>query len=122
MSNYLLERRKQKLGIVTVTKEELKKVVAPVKKTKIKPRSKKLTKEMVKYNKEVKIFLAENPVCPVTGGKATQVHHKKGRIGKLLMDKRFWLAVSDEGHRKIELNPEWAKEMGYSISRLKKAA
>jgi hypothetical protein len=28
------------------------------------------------------------------------------------------LPVSDEGYRKIELNPEWAKEMGYSLSRL----
>ncbi len=64
--------------------------------------------------------------------KATQVHHKKGKgfgffdewaeeheITKL-NDERFWLAVSQDGHRKIEDNPEWAYKMGFSILRLKK--
>jgi hypothetical protein len=42
----------------------------------------------------------------------------KGRIGDLLTDRRYMLPVSDRGHKKIELNPDWAKEMGYSLSRL----
>lgn len=50
---------------------------------------------------------------------ATEVHHKKGRATKeLLLDEEFWLPVSREGHVKIELNPEWAKEQGFSLSRL----
>lgn len=64
-------------------------------------------------------FLQENPQCAVyPSEKATQVHHKKGRIGKLLTDVRYFLPVSDRAHREIELNPEWAKKMGYSLSRL----
>ena len=33
----------------------------------------------------------------------------------LYLDKRFWLAVSASGHRKIESEPEWAYEQGFSI-------
>lgn len=60
----------------------------------------------------------EGKRCPITGGKATEVHHMKGREGALLNDTKYWLAVSREGHIRIENNPEWAKEMGYSLSRL----
>lgn len=64
--------------------------------------------------------------------KATQVHHKKGRgFGFadawakehdicLLNDERYWLAVSADGHDKINNNTEWALEMGFSVLRLKK--
>ena len=51
--------------------------------------------------------------------KAEEVHHKRGRIGDLLLDETHWLAVSRKGHVKIEMNPRWAKEMGFSESRLK---
>lgn len=62
---------------------------------------------------------------------ATQIHHKAGKVGYIdewarergitaLMDKRYWLPVSMEGHSKIELNPDWAKEMGFSVDRLTK--
>ena len=66
-------------------------------------------------------FLAqpENQKCPVTGEQATEIHHKAGRCGDLYLDTNYWLAVSRNGHIKIENSPEWAKEMGYSISRLK---
>lgn len=116
---YLEQRRKQKLGIVT--SETVKQIVAP-KKTKIKQRSKKMQKDMILYGKLRKQFLKDNPICPITGEKTTDVHHKKGRLGKLLLDTKFWLAVSRKGHKRIEENPEWAKEMGYSLSRLNEAA
>ncbi|MCZ2084847.1 MAG: hypothetical protein LC112_11295 [Flavobacteriales bacterium] len=86
----------------------------------IERRSKRRKIQELQYNADVKIFLAkpENKFCPVTGKETNQVHHKKGRIESLLLDQRFWLAVSDDGHREIELNPDWAKEKGYSLSRL----
>jgi hypothetical protein len=111
--SYLLERMNKKLGIVTTEK------VAP---KKISTRSKKMQKNMVLYGKLRKQFLKDNPICPITGEKTTDVHHKKGRLGKLLLDTRFWLAVSRKGHKRIEVNPEWAKQMGYSLSRLNKRA
>lgn len=84
----------------------------PIKKT-----SDKRAKENKSYLTLREVFLKDK-FCPITGQIATQIHHKKGRIGSLLCDVRYWLAVSDEGHKKIELNPIWAKEQGYSLSRL----
>lgn len=85
-------------------------------------RSKKRETQEKLYSQLRKAYLAkpENKTCPITKQPSTEVHHKKGRIGDLLLDTRYWLAVSREGHRKIEENPEWAKEMGYSLSRLEK--
>jgi len=73
-----------------------------------------------KYTIERLRFLAqpENQKCPVTGKQTTDIHHMKGRIGSLLLDTRFWIAVSREGHKQIEENPEWAKENGYSQNRV----
>lgn len=85
--------------------------------------SKKRKLEFPIYSVNRKIYLnrPENRWCPVFPSKrAIEVHHKKGRIGSLYLDERYWLAVSDQGHKKIELNPKWAKEKGYSLSRLAK--
>ena len=82
----------------------------------IRHRSKKRSKQEREYNiKRVKFL--EGKTCPVTGQPATEIHHMKGRIGELLNDERYWLAVSREGHAWIELNPEEAKEKGWSLNR-----
>lgn len=44
-------------------------------------------------------------------------HHRKGRIGKLLYDVRFFLAVCQEHHDKIHREPKWAYEQGYLVLR-----
>jgi uncharacterized protein YifE (UPF0438 family) len=74
------------------------------------------------YLKVRKKFLEKNPVCDFEGcwKKSTEVHHKKGRIGKLLTDDKHFMAVCPAHHRWIEKNPHSAKEKGYSESRLKK--
>ena len=41
----------------------------------------------------------------------------RGRLGDLLVDPRFFLGVCRRCHDRIELNPAWAHEMGYSVSR-----
>jgi hypothetical protein len=84
----------------------------------IKKESDKRRKQNKEYLKIRAQFLKDNPKCAVTGKEATEVHHKKGRTGNLLTDVRYFLPVSREAHQKIELNPDWAKEQGYSLSRL----
>lgn len=60
----------------------------------------------------------ENQMCRVYPWlEATDIHHMKGKIEDLLLDQRWWLPVSRLAHDKIELNPDWAKENGYSIDR-----
>lgn len=58
-------------------------------------------------------------VCPIYPHLPVKdIHHTKGRTGDLLMNTDYWLAVSRKGHIKIELNPQWARENGYSLERL----
>ena len=74
------------------------------------------------YSIRRKIFLTANPMCQAhligCQNVASQVHHKKGRIGKLLLNMTWWLAVCDSCHHWIENHPEEAKEKGFSLSRL----
>lgn len=71
----------------------------------------------------------DNQICPIKGTLTTDVHHKMGRVGfadewarlnniPLILDTRFWIALSREGHIQVEENPNWAKENGYSLNRL----
>lgn len=83
---------------------------------KIKPLSKKRDDQNKVYLTLRDVFL-KGKICPITGDVATEIHHRKGRIGPLLTDVRFFLAVSREGHWLIENSPLWAKQMGYSLER-----
>lgn len=96
-----------------------------------------IRKVSVKQDKLNKIYsklrieflsLPENQICPITKQQTTDVHHIMKRIGfaddwarenniPLIIDVRFFLAVSREGHDKIENNPEWAYKNGFSIRR-----
>jgi hypothetical protein len=49
-----------------------------------------------------------------------QIHHKKGRIGHLLWNTKYFLAVCPNCHRYIEDHPEQARSNGWSLSRLSK--
>lgn len=64
-------------------------------------------------NKRCAVF----PVLP-----AKEIHHKAGRTGDMLMNKEYWLPVSRKGHIEIELNPAWARKMGFTVSRLTEKA
>ena len=64
-------------------------------------------------------YLNNNPICEVCGTThSDQIHHKKGKIGSLLYNERYFLAVCFPCHRHIEDNPEFAKREGYSLNRL----
>lgn len=85
----------------------------------IKRRSAKRTKQEKTYLQLNRIFLKDKQCqCKGCENRASEVHHKRGRIGKLLLDIRFWLACCTDCHKEIEAKPEWAKEKGYSLSRL----
>lgn len=94
-----------------------------VRQKRISPRSSKRSKEEAEYSRRRIAFLARHPICQanllgICTRYATEVHHKKGRIGSLLLDVKHWLAACHHCHQWIELNPIKAKEMGLSESRL----
>lgn len=85
----------------------------------IKKESDKRKAQNNEYKKIRLAFLKDNPRCAVTGRDATEIHHMKGRVGSLLTDTKYFLPVCRDAHQRIELNPEWAKENGYSLNRTK---
>lgn len=109
---YLIERQKQKLGLAVKEEKEKKPISI---------RSVKRMAEERLYDKKKKEYLTEHIRCEVKGCNrvSEQLHHRKGRIGKLLYDERFFMAVCRAHHRIIEDNPDEAKNNGYSLSRLK---
>jgi hypothetical protein len=85
----------------------------------INPISKKRKEENKIYLKERLVFLSLNKICPIfKDKKTTDIHHKKGRTGDLFLDKKYWIALSSEGHFLVENNPKWARENGYTVNRL----
>lgn len=84
--------------------------------------SKKRKIENALYVKKRRIFMEHNKTCQaqLSGCThlATDLHHPRGRLGKLLTDETNFLALCRSCHTFIETNPEFAKEEGYSLSRL----
>lgn len=104
------------------TNIKLKSLYKPIKRF-----SKKRQIQELQYQSDRIIFLSkpENKICPITGQPTTEIHHVLKRRGfadewarlnniPLLLDQRFWLALSREAHEKVENNPKWAYEKGYS--------
>jgi hypothetical protein len=89
--------------------------------SKIRPRSKKREKLDRAYVKLREQYLQKNPACEVCGGIASDVHHKRGRVGEDYLNVETWLSVCRSCHRWVEEHPEQALEMGYSESRLNKS-
>lgn len=98
-----------------VAQKGLNKARTPIKKV-----SDKQAKINAAYSVLRKQFLKDNHNCKVCNREATEVHHKLGRVGKNMLDTTEWLAVCSSCHHEIEMNPQWAKENGYSKNRLDK--
>ena len=84
--------------------------------------SEKMLQDLKIYKVERLKFLERHPVCQaaikeVCTIEALQIHHKKGRIGDLLTDPTYFLAVCHSCHVYIEMNPGEAKDKGWSLSR-----
>lgn len=87
----------------------------PLKRGSIKNRAKKRSLEEVAYSFGRDSFLQEFSVCPVTGEKATQIHHSAKREGGWLNLRRYWIGVSAEGHELIERNKALAESVGLMV-------
>ena len=83
------------------------------------PQQKRRARAERDYQKARGLYLEEHFWCEVCKGDiATEIHHKRGRVGSLLADPQHFLAVCEPCHRIIEDNPAWAIENGFKESRL----
>lgn len=88
--------------------------------TRIAPVSAKRKRENKEYKIHRDVFLTkpENKKCRVFPHlDSNQVHHMWGRENERLLDERYWLAVSQEGHNFIGDFPDEAYERGWSLYR-----
>ena len=121
LNRSILDYCKREHDHLNPKKEKLKKARVPVNKVSDKERVRQQ-----QYRKARIAFLKQIPYCEVRAEgcthQATEVHHKAGRIGENLLDVSTWLSTCHNCHEKIEQQPKWAKENGFSISRLNKAS
>src|SRR4051812_46224280 len=64
-------------------------------------------------------FLIANPWCawglkqnPPLHIRATEIHHTRGRIGRLYLATQYWVGVSEEAHTWIHNHPAAARALG----------
>lgn len=80
--------------------------------------SKAREREMRLYYQERTEWLKKHPACQIcavrgmTPAPATETHHIRGRIGKLLRDQRFWCASCRGCREWPHENPREARELG----------
>jgi hypothetical protein len=83
-------------------------------------------KETLKEYKKVRsAYLKEHATCQAQlegcKGKATEIHHRAGKASReLYLETKLFLAVCPSCHKIIEVNPAFAKQKGFSVSRLSK--
>lgn len=102
--------------MMRTSKQKLK-TTTPVR---IKPVSDKRQDELKIYRIKRDEYLKRNPICEFPGCLSTDIelHHKKGRIGLLLTDDRYFCSLCRKHHRWVEEHPEEAKKMNLTLSRL----
>jgi len=114
-SDYLKNRRLQKLGTKQPTPKKMN-VIA-----KVSDKRKIVNRE---YKKIVKGKLKENPLCeiksPECTGKAQGLNHKQKRSPKNLTKLSNLENACNACNGYVERHPKWAKENGHSKSRFSK--
>lgn len=87
-------------------------------KTPLRRASPKRSKELALYRKERDAYLMANPNCAarhaagITCSGDLQLHHYRGRVGRLLRMDMFWLSVCAAHHSFIHDHPGMARELG----------
>lgn len=71
-------------------------------------------KRLAEYSKLKREYLKQHPFCEVYPDRRSEdIHHLRGRTGRLLCDTRYWCAVSRAGHVWIHNNIQWARDNGW---------
>lgn len=82
--------------------------------------SKRRAAQLRTYRKLRAEFLTEHPRCefPHCGYPASEVHHKRGRVGRLYLATEHWLPMCSPHHRWTTEHPADAYELGVSERRV----
>ena len=88
----------------------------------IAPISEKMASNLAKYRKRRDKYFDEHPICEFPGCNSRQItlHHKRGRVGSFLTDKRYFCSLCQKHHQWVNENNKEAAKMGLVESRLGK--
>lgn len=91
-----------------------------VSKVKIKSVSQRRLLALKEYRVVRDAYMRDHKICehPECSSPSTELHHSKGRIGKLLTDPLYFKALCHSCHVWAELNVTEAKKIGLSTDRL----
>lgn len=69
------------------------------------------------YEKKKKVYMDNHKICECGCGRASNdLHHKAGRVGKLLYDENYFMAVNRFCHGWIHANPKESRKKGWLIT------
>lgn len=96
--------------------------ISPKKPYKIKAVSNNRQEALKVYRRKRDKYLEEHPICEFPGcsSRIIQLHHKRGRIGAFLTDKRYFCSLCDNHHKWCHENDAEARKLGLLQSRLEK--
>jgi hypothetical protein len=88
----------------------------------IKVVSEKMASNLAKYRKRRDAYFKDHPVCEFPGCNSRKItlHHKRGRTGAFLTDKRWFCSLCQFHHTYVNEHSEEARKMGLIYSRLEK--
>lgn len=71
-------------------------------------------RQLKQYKDLRSAFLSEHKKCehPCCSKPATDVHHTRGRAGKMLLLVQYWKALCRRHHDWVGMNPEAARQIG----------
>ena len=69
--------------------------------------------QLKEYKLKRDVFLTLHDVCACCGDDtASDIHHSRGKIGRLLNETKYWFALCRRCHRQVTDNPIWARAKG----------
>lgn len=76
-----------------------------------------MVKQLAVYRKRRDEYFEKHPVCEFPGCNSRKItlHHKKGRVGKLLTDIRYFCSLCWKHHQYVGEHHEEAVRLGLSI-------
>jgi hypothetical protein len=90
----------------------------PMKRTPIRRVSKRRATLLPKLRRVVAEVLARDPICICCKKKPSEeAHHQKGRLGPLLLDKKFMIGLCKTCHCKVTRKVAWARRKKLTLLR-----
>lgn len=79
--------------------------------------SEKRKEQLKKYRELRNSYMKQNKICEVDGCErlSEDLHHKNGRVGEMVYNVVYFMAICRKHHIEVHNNPKWARDNNYLI-------